>query len=55
MTANTREDGQELLRLAAEIPLRPETTTFPLAEANRALQQLKHDAIRGTGVLVVGD
>jgi alcohol dehydrogenase, propanol-preferring len=55
VTANTREDGRELLRLAAEIPLRPETTTYPLAEANRALQQLKHDAIRGTGVLVVGE
>jgi propanol-preferring alcohol dehydrogenase len=53
VTANTREDGRELLRLAAEIPLRPETTTYPLADANRALQQLKHDGIRGTGVLVI--
>jgi len=53
VTANTRADGEDLLRLAAEIPLRPHTTPFPLAEANRALQQLKHDAIRGAGVLVV--
>ena len=53
VTANTRADGDELLRLAAEIPLRPHATPFPLADANRALQQLKHDAIRGAGVLVV--
>jgi alcohol dehydrogenase, propanol-preferring len=53
VTANTRQDGRELLRLAAEIPLRPQTTTFALADANRALQMLKHDAIRGTGVLVI--
>jgi len=53
VTANTRQDGEELLRLAAAIPIRPQTTTFPLADANRALQQLKRDGIRGTGVLVV--
>jgi propanol-preferring alcohol dehydrogenase len=53
VTANTRADGEELLRLAAEIPLRPQTTPFPLAEANQALRSLKHDAIRGSGVLLV--
>jgi propanol-preferring alcohol dehydrogenase len=52
VTANTRADGHELLRLAAEIPLRPKTTAFPLEDANRALQQLKSDGIRGSGVLV---
>ncbi len=53
VTANTRQDGEELLRLAAEIPIRPQTTVFPLRDANRALQQLKHDGIQGSGVLVV--
>jgi propanol-preferring alcohol dehydrogenase len=53
VTANTRPDGEELLKLAAEIPLRPRTTTFSLADANRALQMLKHDAISGSGVLVM--
>jgi propanol-preferring alcohol dehydrogenase len=38
---------------AAKIPIRPHTTTYPLAEANRALQDLKGDRISGTGVLVV--
>lgn len=53
VTANTRADGEELLRIAAEIPIRPQTTAFPLHDANRALQQLKHDAIQGSGVLLV--
>ena len=53
VTANTREDGRGLFAEAAEIPIRPHTTTYPLAEANRALQDLKADRIKGTGVLVV--
>jgi alcohol dehydrogenase, propanol-preferring len=53
VTANTRADGEELLRVAAAIPLQPRVTTFPLAEANQALQRLKRDAIDGTGVLVL--
>jgi propanol-preferring alcohol dehydrogenase len=54
VTANTRQDGEELLREAAEIPLRPEIVLFPLEEANRALQLLKADGLQGTGVLTVG-
>ena len=53
VTANTRRDGEDLLREAAEIPIRPKVTLFPLEEANRALQMLKADEIQGTGVLVV--
>jgi propanol-preferring alcohol dehydrogenase len=53
VTANTRQDGEELLKLAAEIPLRPRTTTFPLANANLALQRLKNDGIDGSGVLLI--
>jgi propanol-preferring alcohol dehydrogenase len=52
VTANTRQDGEELLRLAAQIPIQPRTTRFRLDEANDALWQLQHDAIRGAGVLV---
>ncbi|HWQ55892.1 MAG TPA: zinc-dependent alcohol dehydrogenase family protein [Bryobacteraceae bacterium] len=48
---NTREDGEDFLRVAARIPIRTEVQVFPLAEANRALQALKHDAIRGAAVL----
>ncbi len=53
VTANTREDGHELLKLASEIPIRPHITTFPLEQANEALIMLKKDAIKGTGVLIV--
>ena len=52
VTANTRDDGRNLLAEAAEIPIRPRTTTYPLAEANRALQDLKADRLSGTAVLL---
>jgi len=55
VTANTRRDGEELLQLAAEIPIRTHTEVFPLEDANRALQKLKHDGIQGSGVLIIGD
>jgi alcohol dehydrogenase, propanol-preferring len=50
---NTRQDGHDFLRLAAQIPVHAETEVFPLAEANRALNSLKNDAIRGAAVLQV--
>jgi len=50
---NTREDGAQFLRLAAEIPVRMHVQIYPLAEANRALNALKNDAIRGAAVLRV--
>jgi propanol-preferring alcohol dehydrogenase len=53
VTANTRTDGRALLSEAAAIPVVPRIATYPLAEANRALQDLKADRIDGTGVLVV--
>jgi propanol-preferring alcohol dehydrogenase len=51
--ANTRSDGEDLLREAAEIPIRPKVTPFPLEQANEALIRLKEDRIDGTGVLCV--
>ena len=54
VTANTREDGDELLRLAAEIPIRPHTVPFRLEDANDALRQLKHDGFEGAAVLQIG-
>jgi len=52
VTANTRADGEELLAEAARIPIRPETTAFPLTEANRALTLLKQGGFTGSGVLL---
>lgn len=53
VTANTREDGRELLAEAAQIPIRPRVSTYALQDANRALQDLKADRIKGSGVLCV--
>ena len=53
VTANTRQDGKELLALAAAIPLRTHTEEFPLEQANAALWKLKHDQVRGAAVLRV--
>ncbi len=50
---NTREDGRDFLRIAAEIPIRTRVQLFPLREANRALNALKNDAIPGAAVLQV--
>jgi propanol-preferring alcohol dehydrogenase len=52
---NTRHDGEEFLRTAAEIPIRTHVELFPLREANRALNSLKNDAISGAAVLRIGD
>jgi propanol-preferring alcohol dehydrogenase len=51
--ANTRQDGIEFLREAAQIPLKPKVTIFPLDQANEALCRLKRDEIDGTGVLLI--
>ncbi len=48
---NTRQDGEDFLRIAAEIPIRTQVQDFPLSEANQALVTLKNDAIRGAAVL----
>jgi propanol-preferring alcohol dehydrogenase len=49
----TRRDGQELLEIAARIPIRTTIQAFPLEEANRALQLLKSGQINGAAVLSV--
>jgi propanol-preferring alcohol dehydrogenase len=48
----TRRDLADCLALAASMGLRPEVTTYPLEEANRALVELKTGRIRGAKVLV---
>jgi alcohol dehydrogenase, propanol-preferring len=53
VTCNTRSDGRELLAEAAAIPIRPHTIVYPLADANRALIDLKQDKIIGAGVLSI--
>jgi propanol-preferring alcohol dehydrogenase len=47
----TRRDAEELLQLAAAIPIKTEVEVFPLAAANEALQKLKRGDMRGAGVI----
>ncbi|MEJ5248892.1 zinc-dependent alcohol dehydrogenase family protein [Caldilinea sp.] len=47
----TRQDAEEFLKLAAEIPIRTEVETFGLAEANQALRKLKQGELRAAAVL----
>ena len=49
---NTREDGHDFLLEAARIPVHTHVQTFPFDQGNEALISLKHDAIRGAGVIV---
>lgn len=48
----TRRDADEFLPLAAEVPVRTETTTFPLVQANEALDALRAGEFCGAAVLV---
>ncbi len=50
----TYQDGVDFLKLAAEIPIKPTITLYPLQEANRALQDMKESAIDGEAVLKIG-
>ncbi len=47
----TRSDVAAFLKLAAQIPIRPEVQEYPLEDANRALLELKERKIRGAKVL----
>ena len=49
----SRSDIGEFLKLAAEVPIKPEVEEFALEEANEALAALKNGQIRGAKVLIV--
>ena len=50
---STRQDAEELLKIAAEIPIKTEVQTFSLEEANQALQALKTSQIDGAAALQI--
>jgi len=50
---NTRADGREFLLEAGRIPVRTHVQTFAFDQVNEALIALKHDAIRGAGVVTL--
>lgn len=49
----TRRDGEEFLPLAAEAGVRASVTTFPLADANDALDDIRTGRLTGAAVLVM--
>jgi alcohol dehydrogenase, propanol-preferring len=49
----TRRDGEEFLELAPQVPVRTEIEVYPLAEADRALADIRSGALRGAAVLDV--
>jgi propanol-preferring alcohol dehydrogenase len=48
----TRRDGEEFLALAPQVPVRTVVETFPLSQANEALQRLRTGQVRGAAVLL---
>jgi propanol-preferring alcohol dehydrogenase len=53
VTANTRADGEALLAEAAAARIRPHVTCYPLAEANRALADIKSSEVEASAVLMI--
>ncbi len=51
VTANTRHDGEEFLRIAARIGIQVDTHPYDLDRADAALQDLAHDRFSGAAVL----
>jgi propanol-preferring alcohol dehydrogenase len=49
----TRDDGRRFMALAAETPIDTHVTTYPLAHANDALDDLRHGRLQGTAVLTM--
>jgi propanol-preferring alcohol dehydrogenase len=49
----TRRDGEEFLEIAPRVPVKTQTETFPLAEANTALEKFRSGQLKGTAVLVI--
>jgi len=51
----TRRDGEEFLDIVPRVPVRTETETFPLEEANTALERFRSGELNATAVLLISD
>jgi len=49
----TRRDGKEFFEIAPRVPVRTETETFPLEQANTALDRFRAGKLKGTAVLMI--
>jgi alcohol dehydrogenase, propanol-preferring len=51
----TRHDGEEFLEIAPRVPVRTKTETFPLEEANVALEKFRAGELAATAVLRISE
>jgi propanol-preferring alcohol dehydrogenase len=51
----TRRDGQEFLEVAPRVPVKTETETFPLEQANIALEKSRSGKLSAAAVLLLSD
>ena len=51
----TRRDGEEFLEIAPRVPIKTKTETFPLEEANAALEKFRAGELAGTAVLKISE
>ena len=51
----TRRDGEEFFKIAPGVPVRTQTQTFPLEEANIALDQFRAGKLSATAVLTIAE
>ncbi len=49
----TRRDAEEFLEIAPRVPVQSQTETFPLEEANTALDKLRSGKLNGAAVLAI--
>ncbi|MGN6202560.1 MAG: zinc-dependent alcohol dehydrogenase family protein [Solirubrobacterales bacterium] len=49
----TREDGEQFIALAPQVPVQTEVSAYPLDRANEALEDLRAGSFRGAAVLQV--
>ncbi|HMI81826.1 MAG TPA: zinc-dependent alcohol dehydrogenase family protein [Solirubrobacterales bacterium] len=49
----TRQDGEEFIALAPQVPVRTEVEVYPLEQANQALDAIRSGSLRGAAVLQV--
>jgi len=49
----TRQDGEEFLEIAPQVPVRTEVTPYPLEHANQALDDLRSGKLDGGAVLTI--
>jgi len=50
----TRGDGEEFFKIAPRVPVKTKTETFPLEDANTALDRFRAGRLKGSAVLTIG-